>query len=139
MDAETAAIAIRRYVICHDSGRVITPVLAEGQVVGGVIQGLGGALWEELAHDDAGQPLTTSLMDYLVPAAADSPDVDLLHIETPSPIHPLGIKGLGEGGTVGAPAAIANAVADALAPLGVEVTDLPLTPNRLFELLRTAG
>lgn len=138
VDVETAGITIERYVVCHDAGRIVTPVLAEGQVVGGVIQGLGGALLEEVVHDSAGQPLTTSLMDYLIPTAMESPNVDLLHIDSPSPIHPLGIKGLGEGGTVGAPAAIANAVADALAPLGASVADLPLTSQRVFELLRDA-
>ncbi|MFI5267569.1 MAG: xanthine dehydrogenase family protein molybdopterin-binding subunit, partial [Chloroflexota bacterium] len=136
IDPETAGVSIQRYVVCHDAGRIVTPILAEGQVVGGVIQGLGGALFEEFVHDAAGQPLTTSLMDYLIPTAMESPDVDLLHIDSPSPIHPLGIKGLGEGGTVGAPAAIAGAIADALSPLGASVVDLPLTSQRLFELLQ---
>jgi aerobic carbon-monoxide dehydrogenase large subunit len=137
VDRATATVTIERYVICHDAGRIISPVLAEGQVVGGVAQGVGGALLEELVHDSQSQPLSTSLMDYLVPTAMEVPDVELLHIESLSPLHPLGVKGLGEGGTVGAPAAIAGAVADALAPLGVTVADLPLTPDRLFGLLRT--
>jgi carbon-monoxide dehydrogenase large subunit len=136
VDPETAGVRIDKYVVCHDAGRIVTPVLADGQVIGGVIQGLGGALLEEYAHDASGQPLTTSLMDYLIPTAMDSPEVDLLHIDSPSPVHPLGIKGLGEGGTVGAPAAIAGAIADALSPLGVSITELPLTAQRLFEALR---
>jgi carbon-monoxide dehydrogenase large subunit len=132
VDPETGGVTLERYVICHDAGRIVSPVLADGQMVGGVATGVGGALLEELAFDESGQPLTTSLMDYLLPAAVESPLVDVLHLEIPSPVHPLGIKGLGEGGTVGAPAAIANAVADAV---GVEVTDLPVTPERLWRLL----
>jgi carbon-monoxide dehydrogenase large subunit len=133
VDPETAAVSVERYVVCHDAGRILTPVLADGQVVGGVAQGLGGALLEEFAYDAAGQPLTASLMDYLIPGAMESPEVDVLHIESPSPVHPLGIKGLGEGGTVGAPAVLTNAVADAL---GTDVLDLPIAPDRLLSLLR---
>jgi len=132
VDSETAAVTIERYIVCHDAGRIVTPVLADGQVVGGVAQGLGGAMLEEFVYDSDGQPLTVSLMDYLVPGAVEAPDIDVLHIESPSPVHPLGIKGLGEGGTVGAPAVIANALADAL---GAEVLDLPITPERIFALL----
>lgn len=134
VDADTGAVQIERYVVCHDAGRIVSPVLADGQVVGGVITGLGGALLEEHVYDEEAQPLTTSLMDYLIPAAMGMPDVEVLHIETPTPVHPLGIKGLGEGGTVGAPAAIASAISDALAPLGFTVTDLPVTPDRLRRL-----
>jgi carbon-monoxide dehydrogenase large subunit len=132
VDPETGAVNILRYVVCHDAGHVVSPVLADGQVVGGVIQGLGGALFEEHVYDAAGQLLSGSLMDYLVPGAPDSPDVDVLHIETPTPVHPLNIKGLGEGGTVGAPAVIASAISDAL---GFAVTDLPATPERLARLI----
>src|SRR5207248_6388762 len=119
-----------------DAGRIVAPVLADGQVVGGVATGVGGALLEELVFDDMGQPLATSLVDYLLPGSMESPDVEVLHLEIPSPVHPLGIKGLGEGGTVGAPAAIANAIADAL---GVDVCDLPVTPERLWRLSRVSN
>ncbi|MDE3076243.1 MAG: xanthine dehydrogenase family protein [Chloroflexota bacterium] len=136
---DTAAVQVKRYLVCHDAGKVVNPLLAEGQIVGGVAQGLGGALMEEVVHDGAGQPLSASLMDYVIPTATDVPDVELSHLETLSPLHAFGIKGLGEGGTVGAPAAIANAIADALSPLGIEVSTLPVTPRRVFELLQQAG
>jgi carbon-monoxide dehydrogenase large subunit len=124
----------------YDIGRAINPVIVEGQLVGGLAQGLGGALLEELVYDDSGQLLTTSFMDYLLPTASEmAPAVELrLLEEAPSPLNPLGLKGAGEGGTTGAGAAIANAVADALAPLGVEIRELPLTPDHLLRLIRAA-
>jgi carbon-monoxide dehydrogenase large subunit len=107
----------------------------EGQAVGAVAQGVGAALLEELVYGPEGQLLTGSLMDYLVPTACEIPKVDVHHLDRPSPSTLGGFKGAGEGGTIGAPAAIANAVADALAPLGVEINEMPLTPARLFRLL----
>ena len=136
VDPAHATVIVKRFLVCHDAGRVINPLLAEGQIVGGVATGLGGALLEEVVYDEAGQLLTGTLMDYLIPAATDVPNVELDHIETLNPNHPLGVKGLGEGGTVGAPAAIARAIADALQPLGVDVDTLPVTPERLFRLLQ---
>ncbi len=102
---------------------------------GVVAQGIGAALLEEVVYDEAGQLLTGTLMDYLVPAASELPTIEVYHLETPSPTTLGGFRGMGEGGTIGAPSAIANAVADALAPLGVEVGELPITPERLFRLL----
>jgi len=111
-------------------------MIVEGQVHGGVAQGIGNALYEELVYDGDGQLLTTSFMDYLIPTAAQLPRTDVIHIDTPPPVTVSGFKGMAEGGTVGAIAAVANAVADALAPLGIEVRELPLSPNRLYQALR---
>ena len=115
VDPETGRVAIDRYVVAHDCGVVVNPMLVEGQIVGGTAQGLGGALFEELVYDRKGQLLTGSLMDYCVPTASDIPDVQIAHQHSPSPLNPLGVKGVGEGGAVAPPAAIANAVCDALA------------------------
>ena len=110
-------------------------MIATGQTIGGVAQGVGAALLEEVVYDDAGQLVTATLMDYLVPTACEVPTVEVIHLDQPSPTTLGGFKGVGEGGTIGAPAAIANAIADALAPLGVEISELPVTPERLFRLL----
>ena len=135
VDLDLCRVALTRYAIVEDCGRIINPMIVEGQAIGGVAQGLGAALLEEIVYADAGQPLTGSLMDYLIPTASDMPPVSVSHVEQPSPSTLGGFKGVGEGGTIGAPAAIANAVADALAPLGVEITELPITPDRLFRLV----
>jgi carbon-monoxide dehydrogenase large subunit len=127
---------VLRYLVVEDCGRIINPLIVEGQAIGGVAQGIGAALLEELVYGDDGQLLTASLMDYLVPTATEIPPVQVLHVERPSPTTLGGFKGVGEGGTIGAPAAIANAIADALTPLGVEVRELPVTPGRLFAALR---
>src|SRR5439155_6345966 len=134
IDRETAAVRLERYVVVSDSGRLIHPTSAEGQVVGGIAQGLGGALMEQLVYDDDGQLVTSSLLDYALPTARDIPMVEMVHLEIPSPLNPLGIKGLGEGGAVGAHAAVANAVADALLPLGIKVRATPLSPGTLGPL-----
>jgi carbon-monoxide dehydrogenase large subunit len=138
VDPATGAVTVLRYLVVEDCGRIINPLIVEGQTVGGVAQGIGAALLEELVYAEDGQLLTASLMDYLVPTAVEMPCVEVHHIEAPSPTTLGGFKGVGEGGTIGAPAAIANAVADALAPLGVEVRELPITPGRLFALLARA-
>jgi aerobic carbon-monoxide dehydrogenase large subunit len=117
---------------------VINPLLADGQVCGGVAQGIGNALMEEVVYDENGQLLTASLMEYLVPTACDMPPIALGHFESPTPRNPLGLKGLGEGGAIAPPAAIANAVEDALRPLGVEVTATPLTPERVLAMIEAA-
>jgi carbon-monoxide dehydrogenase large subunit len=114
---------------------MINPNVVEGQIAGGTVQGIGGALLEHLAYDDEGNPLATTFMDYLVPTAAEVPVIEHGHIETPSR-GPGGYKGVGEGGAIGAPPAVVNAVADALAPFGIELTELPLTPNRLVDLIQ---
>jgi carbon-monoxide dehydrogenase large subunit len=140
VDPELGTVRVRKYVIAFDIGVAVNPMLVEGQLVGGFAQGLGGALLEELVYSEDAQLLTGSFMDYLLPTSTDMPDeVDvLLQQEAPSPHNELGLKGAGEGGTVGAGAAIANAVEDALAPFGVRVTKLPLSPNTVFELVREA-
>lgn len=131
VDRETGRVRVDDYVVVEDCGRVINPLIVEGQIHGAVAQGLGEALREQLVYDAAGQLLTGTLMEYGLPAAMDLPSFRVGHLETPSPVTPGGAKGMGEGGTVGAPAAVANAVADALAPLGVRVTTLPLVPSQL--------
>ena len=140
VDVETGGVAIKTYVITYDVGRAINPMIIDGQLVGALAQGIGGALYEELVYDAGGQLLTTTFMDYLVPTAMEMPETTIARIleETPTPLNPLGVKGVGEGGSSGAGAAIANAVADALAPLGVSVTELPLSPDRVLTLIRNA-
>lgn len=117
---------------------MINPSVVEGQIAGGTVQGIGGVLYEHLAYDPDGNPLTSTFMDYLLPTIAEVPVIEYGHVETPSP-SPGGYKGVGEGGAIGSPPAIANAVADALAPLGVTVTRLPLTPPAIVELITEAG
>ena len=138
IDPETYAIVLRRYVVAEDCGRIINPLIVDGQVHGGVAQGIGAALFEEVVHDEAGQVLTASFVDYLVPSAAEIPTMELVHVETARPNNVGGFRGMGEGGTIGAPAAIANAVTDALAPLGIEIDELPITPERVFRLIERA-
>jgi carbon-monoxide dehydrogenase large subunit len=136
VDPETFAVTLRRHVVVEDCGRIINPLVVEGQAIGGVAQGIGAALLEEVVYDDDGQLLTGTLMDYLVPTASEVPAIEVHHLERPSPSTLGGFKGVGEGGTIGAPAAVANAIADALSPLGVEISELPVTPDRLFRLVR---
>jgi 2-furoyl-CoA dehydrogenase large subunit len=133
IDADTGAVRMLDYATVHDAGRILNPLIAEGQVRGGFAHGAGAALFERHAYDEAGNLLTSTLMDYLCPTAADLPRLRLGTYETASPFTALGAKGLGEGSTMSAPAAIANAVADAL---GSDDVDLPLTPARVWELLR---
>jgi carbon-monoxide dehydrogenase large subunit len=130
-------VELLRYIVSEDCGPMINPDVVEGQIAGGVVQGIAGVLFEHLAYDDDGNPLATSFLDYLVPSAAEVPSIEYGHIETPSP-GPGGVKGVGEGGAIGAPAAVVNAVADALAPLGVTLTRLPLSPARIAEALAAA-
>jgi carbon-monoxide dehydrogenase large subunit len=139
VDRETAAVRLERYVVVSDAGRLINPTIAEGQIVGGAVQGVGGALLEELVYDAQGQLLASSLLDYALPRARDVPNFEMVHLQIPTPLNPLGIKGLGEGGAVGSHAAVANAVADALLglPGGVRVTTTPLTPAAIARLMLT--
>jgi len=138
VDPDTGAVRLLRYVVAHDCGRVINPVIVDGQVHGGVAQGVGGALMEDMAYDAQGQLLAGSLMDYALPRADDLPPLETVHLEFPSPRNPLGVKGLGEGGAISPPAAIANAVEDALAPLGVRVTETPLLAWRVHAAIEAA-
>src|SRR5262249_55285582 len=126
VDPETGRIDVRDYVVVEDCGPVINPMIVEGQIHGAVAQGIGEALGERLGYDADGQLLTGTLMEYALPVAGRLPTFTVGHLETPSPITPGGHKGMGEGGTIGAPAAVANAVADALKPLGLSVTALPI-------------
>lgn len=135
IDPKTCRIKLERYAVCEDCGRVINPLIVDGQVHGGVAQGIGAALYEEITFDEHGQVLTASLADYVVPAASEVPPMTVLHLDAQSPSTVGGFRGMGEGGTIGAPAAIANAISDALMPLGIEITELPVTPERLFRLL----
>jgi carbon-monoxide dehydrogenase large subunit len=134
VDVETGTLTILRYVCVEDTGRVINPLIVEGQVQGAIAQGIGGALHEHLCYDDTGQLLTGTLMEYALPVAATIPALELHHVEEPAD-NLLRVRGVGEGGTLGPPAVIAAAVADALAPLGIEPNDLPLAPARLWSLL----
>jgi aerobic carbon-monoxide dehydrogenase large subunit len=138
IDPETYQVRIDRFVVAEDCGRLINPLIVDGQVHGGVAQGVGAALYEEVIYDEQGQIHTASLVDYLVPSACEVPEMTVIHLESESPTTLGGMRGMGEGGTIGAPAAIANAVADALAPLGIEINELPITPERLFGLIAAA-
>ena len=136
VDTETGDVRIERYVVVHDAGRIVNPVVAEGQVTGGVAQGIGGALYEEMVYDPAGQPQTTSYMDYLVPTSSEIPRIELHELVTPSPMNELGVKGLGEGGAIAPPAVLANAVEDALRGHDVVIRRGPLSPDRIRSLIR---
>ncbi len=135
VDLATGDVTIVKYVVHHDCGRMINPTIVEGQIRGGVAQGVGGALYERIVYDADGQPLTTTLMDFLLPTAMEVPSIEIVHTETPSPLNPLGVKGVGEAGAIPGPALIAEAVDDALAPFGVRVREMPLSPDRLRELI----
>jgi len=139
VDTELGRVRIDDYAIAHDCGVVVNPMLVEGQIVGGAVQGIGGALFEAITYDTAGQPLTTTLMDYLLPCAADIPRFTLIHQHSPSPLNPFGVKGVGEGGPIAPPAAIANAVADALRAAKVEFNRTPIAPQHIVAALRSAA
>ena len=135
IDGETGQIKIRRYVAVDDCGNIINPLLVDGQVHGGVAQGLGQALWEQAVYDENGQLVTGELMDYAVPRAHMMPWIETDHTTTPSPVNPLGVKGVGEAGTIGCSPAVVNSVVDALSPLGVRHIDMPLTPEKVWKLI----
>ncbi len=141
VDVETCQIRLLKYVAVHDCGRPINPMIVEGQLQGGIAQGIGSALTEDLVYDDNGQLLTQSFMDYGLPTAAQLPPLDTALVNFPSIVNDLGIKGVGESGAIAPAAAIANAVEDALAGFGITILELPVTPARLFSLLqaRRAG
>ncbi len=137
VDAGTGEVKLLDYAVAHDSGPAINPLFVEGQVRGGVAQGIGGALYEEFVYDDLGQLLTGTFLDYLMPTCGEVPAIKQVHIETPSPLNPLGLKGIGEGGAIAPPVAVANAVVDALRPLGrAEISETPVTPERVLALIR---
>jgi carbon-monoxide dehydrogenase large subunit len=136
VDPDTGQVEIIRHVVVEDCGRMVNPMIVDGQTHGAVAQGIGNALYEDFRYDDNGQPMTTSFMDYLIPGVMEIPPLDVIHMETPPAVSVTGFKGMAEGGTIGSTAAVANAVADALAPLGVEVLHLPLTPDRIYRLIK---
>jgi aerobic carbon-monoxide dehydrogenase large subunit len=138
VDIETGALKILRYVVMHDCGHVINPMVVEGQVVGGVVHGIGNAFFERMIYDDRANPISTNFTDYLLPLATDSPNVEILHMETASPLNPLGIKGAGEGGTIPAIATLLSAVENALEPFNVKIAEAPISAARIVELLDAA-
>jgi carbon-monoxide dehydrogenase large subunit len=139
IDRETGDISFQRYVAVDDCGKVINPLLVEGQVHGGIVQALGQALYEEVVYDEQGQLVTGTLMDYAIPKAAMLPRFELARTETPTDVNPLGVKGVGEAGTIGATPAIVNAVVDALAPFGIRHLDMPLKPENIWKIVHQQG
>ncbi|MET8654791.1 MULTISPECIES: xanthine dehydrogenase family protein molybdopterin-binding subunit [Nocardia] len=141
VDIETGEVILLRYIVSEDCGPMINPAVVEGQIYGGTVQGIGGALYENLAYDESGNPVATTFLDYLMPTASEVPRIEVGHVETPSP-GPGSFKGVGEGGAIGSTPAILNAVADALSPFGVEISKLPLSPATIVSMLdeaRAAG
>ena len=138
VDPETGAVELLDFAVAEDCGTMVNPMLVEGQIRGGVVQGIGTALHEEIPYDAQGQPLAATLLDYHMPGAHELPPIRIGHLHTPATATEYGMKGMGEGGAVAPPAAIANAVRDALAPLGAEVNETPLTPQRVLAAIRQA-
>ena len=138
VDPDTGGVKILRYVVVHDCGRMINPMMVEGQILGGVIHGIGMTLFEWMRYDREGQPLTVTLADYLLPTSDVVPRLEIHHLESPTPLNPLGVKGAAESGTIGAPATLISAIEDALRPLDIRVSQLPLTPPQLRGLIRAA-
>ena len=136
VDVETGRVTIEKFLAAEDAGRIINPMIADGQVHGGIAQGIGNALLEEIVYDESGNILTSTLADYLPPTAHEIPPIELHHLETPSTHSITKAKGLGEGGCIGAPAAVINAINDALSPFGVEIDEMPATPQRIRAALR---
>jgi aerobic carbon-monoxide dehydrogenase large subunit len=139
VDRDTGQVKFVKYVAVDDCGRQVNPLLVAGQVQGGITQSIGAALMEQTVYDENGQLLTGEFMDYAIPRAADIPEIVLGSTETPSPSNPLGVKGVGEAGTIGATPAIANAVVDALSPLGIRHLDIPFTPERVWRAINEKG
>ena len=139
VDPGTGHVRVLNYTIVHDSGRLINPMIVEGQIAGGAAHGLGSALFERMIYDGEGQPQTTNFGEYLLPSAPEVPMFDIVHMESPTPLNPLGVKGAGEGGTIPVTSVIASAVDDALAPFGVTVRELPIEPKRIVEMIREAA
>ena len=138
LDTETGAVDLIRYVAVDDVGVVINPAIVDGQVHGGIVQGVAQALWEEATYDEDGNLLQSSMLNYLVPSAAELPSFEVDRTETDSPSNPLGVKGVGETGTIAAPAAVMNAVIDALSHFGITELEMPATPERVWRALEEA-
>jgi carbon-monoxide dehydrogenase large subunit len=138
VDGETGEVKLQRYVAVDDVGKVINPMIVDGQVQGGITQGVAQALWEGAVYDEQGQLLTSSMMDYAVPKAEFLPKLEVDRTETPTDLNPLGVKGAGETGTIASTPAVVNAVMDALAPFGIRHVDMPLTPERVWRAMQAA-
>jgi carbon-monoxide dehydrogenase large subunit len=139
IDRGTGEVKVRRFVAVDDCGNIINPMIVDGQIHGGLTQGIGPALYEEISYDENGNISGGSFLDYYVPTAVETPSWETAKTVTPSPHHPLGAKGVGESATVGAPPAIANAVVDALRHLGVTHLDIPITPEKVWQILHAKG
>jgi len=139
VDAETGLVEILDYAICEDCGRMVNPMIVDGQTIGGAAQGVGTALFEESPYDDNGQPLASTLIDYLLPGPTELPRFRITHMETPSPYSAHGLKGVGEGGAIAPSAALVNAINDALAPLNATIRQIPASPERILAAIAAAG
>ena len=137
-DIDTGHVAITRYVVGHDCGVLINPMLVDGQVRGGVVHGIGNALFERMMYDEAGQPVTTTYADYLLATATEVPRIEIIHLQSPSPLNPIGVKGAGEGGTIPAAACIISAIENALTPFDVHITEHPVLPAQIRGMIRAA-
>jgi carbon-monoxide dehydrogenase large subunit len=138
VDTETGRARLLRYVAVDDCGNQLNPLIVEGQIHGGIVQGAAQALWEDAVYDEEGNLITTSLVDYLMPSAAELPSFELASTVTPSPTNPMGVKGIGEAGTIAATPAVINAILDALSPYGIHDIDMPASPERIWQALRSA-
>jgi carbon-monoxide dehydrogenase large subunit len=138
VDAETGEVVLRNFVLAHDCGRVIHPQIVDGQILGGVAHGIGNTLFERMEFGPDAQPLTTTLADYLLVTATELPNITLVHQETPTPLNPLGIKGVGEAGTLPTAAAIVSAIEDALSPFGVRLAQCPILPAEILAKIAEA-
>ena len=139
VDIGTGEVRVLRYSVAHDCGKMINPMMVDGQIVGGVVHGIGNALFERLVYDEAGQPLNNNYGEYLLPIATEMPPIAVIHQETPSPFNPLGIKGAGEGGTIPATAAVVAAIENALEPFDVVIRSYPVSPEELCDLIEDGG
>jgi carbon-monoxide dehydrogenase large subunit len=139
VDSETGQVQLQRYIAVDDVGRVINPMIVDGQVHGGIAQGVGQALWETAVYDENGQLLSGTMLDYSVPKAEFFPHFELARTETPTTVNPLGVKGAGETGTIASTPAVVNAVMDALSPLGIRHIDMPLTPERVWRAMHSGN
>ena len=139
IDIETGVTRVTRVVFAHDCGRMLHPKIVEGQIIGGIVHGIGNALYEFMAFDEAGQPLATTFTDYALARAGDAPRIEIVHLESPTPLNELGIKGVGESGVIPMTAAIASAIEDALSPFGARVTKTPLAPPDILALIAGGG
>jgi carbon-monoxide dehydrogenase large subunit len=139
IDRDTGQVQVKRYVAVDDIGNIINPMIVDGQVHGGVAQGLGQALYEQAVYDENGQLITGEFMDYCIPKASMMPHIESSHTCTPSPVNPMGVKGVGEAGTIGCSPAVVNSVVDALSHLGVRHLDMPLTPEKLWKVIQAGG